>query len=61
MSVIVAVVEVYTALLEHRPYLDRSFTKVEALAELERQRFPGKLIQVLAGVGEVAVGKVVGK
>lgn len=60
LSVIVAVVEVFTALLEHRTYRDRSFTKAEALAELKRQEFPGEVIRVLAGVGEVVIGKVVG-
>ncbi|MGB9825089.1 MAG: HD-GYP domain-containing protein [Desulfofundulus sp.] len=64
LSMVVAAVEVFTALLEHQPYRDRSFTKVEALAalaELERQRFPGEVVRVLATVGEVAVGKAVGK
>ncbi|SHJ15061.1 hypothetical protein [Desulfofundulus thermosubterraneus] len=51
-------VEVYTALLEHRPYRDRSFTKAEVLAELERQGFPGEVVHVLAGVGEVVAGKI---
>lgn len=60
LSMIVAAVEVYTALLEYRPYRDRSFTKAEALVELERQGFPGEVVRVLAGVGEVVVGKIVG-
>ncbi|RKO66405.1 HD domain-containing protein [Desulfofundulus salinus] len=61
LSVIVAAVEVYTALLEHRPYRDKSFTRAEALAELERQGFPGEVVRVLAGISKVAVGKAVGK
>ncbi|AEG15963.1 metal dependent phosphohydrolase [Desulfofundulus kuznetsovii DSM 6115] len=61
LSVIVAAVEVYTALLEHRPYRDRSFTKSEALAELEKQGFSGEVVRVLAGISKVAVGKAVGK
>ncbi|MQL51046.1 HD domain-containing protein [Desulfofundulus thermobenzoicus] len=61
LSVIVAAVEVFTALTEHRPYRDRSFTRAEALAELERQGFPGKVVRVLAGIKEMAVGRVVGK
>ncbi|MCS5697180.1 HD-GYP domain-containing protein [Desulfofundulus thermocisternus] len=61
LSVIVAAVEVFTALLEHRPYRDRSFTRAEALAELERQGFPEEVIRVLAGIKEMRVGKAVGK
>jgi putative nucleotidyltransferase with HDIG domain len=61
LSVTVAAVEVFTALLEHRPYRDRSFTRAEALAELERQGFPEEVVRVLAGMKEIAMGKVVGK
>ncbi|WP_313885040.1 HD domain-containing phosphohydrolase [Desulfofundulus sp. TPOSR] len=61
LSVIVAAVEVYTALLEHRPYRDKSFTRAEALAELEKQGFSGEVVRVLAGISKVAVGKAVGK
>jgi HD-GYP domain-containing protein (c-di-GMP phosphodiesterase class II) len=56
LSVIVAAVEVYTALLEHRPYRNKSFTRVEALAELEKQGFSREVIRVLAGIGEVVEG-----
>ncbi|MGB9804964.1 HD-GYP domain-containing protein, partial [Desulfofundulus sp.] len=48
LSLIVAAVEVFTALLEHRPYRDRSFTKAQALVELERQGFLGEVVGVLA-------------
>ncbi|SHE96878.1 HD domain-containing protein [Desulfofundulus australicus DSM 11792] len=61
LSVIVATVEVYTALLEHRPYRDKSFTRAEALAELEKQGLPGEVVRVLAGISEVVVGKTVGQ
>ncbi|HHW42518.1 hypothetical protein GFC01_08815 [Desulfofundulus thermobenzoicus] len=50
LSLIVAAVEVYTALLEHRPYRDKSFTRAEALVELERQGFSGDVDNVLAGL-----------
>ncbi|RKO68021.1 HD domain-containing protein [Desulfofundulus salinus] len=60
LSVIVAAVEVFMALIEHRPYRDKSFTRAEALAELERQGFPGEVVRVLADIREVVVGKVVG-
>jgi HD-GYP domain-containing protein (c-di-GMP phosphodiesterase class II) len=61
LSLIVAAVEMFTALTEHRPYRDKSFTRAEALIELERQGFPGDLIRMLAGVGEVVTGKIVGR
>ena len=47
LSLIVASVEVFTALTEHRPYRDRSFTRTEALVELERQGCPEEVIRSL--------------
>jgi len=55
----VAAVEVFTALLEHRPYRDKSFTRAEALVELERQGFSGDVIGALAEMKIVAVGRVI--
>ena len=48
LSAIVSAVEVFTALLEKRPYRKRSFNLHEVLAELENQLFPRKIIDVLA-------------
>lgn len=59
LSMIVAAVEVFTALLEYRPYRRKRFTQVEALAELEKQGFSGEVIEVLAENKIVAAGKVV--
>ncbi|WP_078060465.1 HD-GYP domain-containing protein [Desulfotomaculum copahuensis] len=60
LSLIVGAVEVFTALLEHRPYRDKSFTRAEALMELERQGFSGDVVAALAGMKIMAVGRVVG-
>lgn len=59
LSVIVAAVEVFTALLEHRPYRDRSFTRGEALMELDRQGFPREIIGVLEGLTTGAAERVI--
>ena len=53
-ALIVAAVEVFTALIENRPYRNRSFTCNEALAELEKQLFPKKIIDVLMNVNNVS-------
>ena len=54
LSLIVATVEVFTALIENRPYRSKCFTYNEALAELEKQLFPKKIIDILMNVKSVS-------
>ena len=50
LSIIVAAVEVFVALLEDRPYRSNCFTHKDALKELEKQLFPREIINILARI-----------
>lgn len=58
LSHVAAAVEVFSALLEHRPYRDRSFTKAEALEELRGQGFSGEVVNALEALEVPAVGRL---